>query len=141
LRMHTKHPDEYIYRQVLDAIGFVGLDREVLEKYPEELSGGMKKRVAIARAMIKKPHCIFYDEPTTGLDKGNAGKICHLIVMLKKRMSATSIIVTHDIKLMEEIADRVALLKDGKIEFTGNRGEISGKTLEKLYEQGDTNDI
>jgi phospholipid/cholesterol/gamma-HCH transport system ATP-binding protein len=141
LRMHTDHPDEYITRLVHDTIGFVGLENDVLDKYPEELSGGMKKRVAIARAMIKNPRCIFYDEPTNGLDKGNASKISDLIVMLKKRVSATSIIVTHDITLMEEIADRVALLKEGRIVFIGSKKELSAETLEKFYEQGENNDI
>ncbi|MBN2355710.1 ATP-binding cassette domain-containing protein, partial [candidate division KSB1 bacterium] len=121
-------------QDVLDAINFVGLDEDVLDKFPEELSGGMRKRVAIARAMIKKPKYIFYDEPSTGLDQNNAEKVTELIDMLKKEIRVTSIIVTHDIKLMRDVSDRVALLKEGAISFVGTRDEISADTLEFLYE-------
>ena len=141
LKMHTKHPDAAIMDRVFDALRFVGLEEDVLEKYPEELSGGMKKRVAIARALIKRPRYIFYDEPTTGLDKVNAQKVSDLIVMLKNEISATSIIVTHDIKLMRDISDRVALLKQGVVDFTGSKSEISPQRLEYLYEQGAENGL
>jgi len=83
-KMHTKFSLETINQRMDEILHVVGLDRNILEKYPEELSGGMKKRVAIARAMTKQPAYIFYDEPTTGLDKGNAQKISELILMLKK---------------------------------------------------------
>jgi phospholipid/cholesterol/gamma-HCH transport system ATP-binding protein len=134
LVMHKTMPQREIHERVLQALHFVGLDDEVLEKFPEELSGGMRKRVAIARAMVKKPQYIFYDEPTTGLDQTNAEKVSELIQMLKKEISATSIIVTHDIKLMRDVADRVALLKDGKVSFVGRRDEISEQMLDFLYE-------
>ncbi len=134
LRMHKNMPLSATRQIVLDAIHFVGLDEDVLEKYPEELSGGMRKRVAIARAMIKRPKYIFYDEPTTGLDQNNAEKVTELIDMLKKEIGATSIIVTHDIKLMRDVSDRVALLKDGLISFVGTKEQISADTLEFLYE-------
>lgn len=134
LRMHRRLPRAMILEQVLDAIQFVGLDRDVLEKYPEELSGGMKKRVAIARALLKKPRYIFYDEPTTGLDKRNAEMVSELIRMLKREFSITSIIVTHDIELMQEVSDRVALLKDGAIISVSTKDEISKEKLEYLYE-------
>ena len=132
--MHKSFPEKEVNRRVLEALHFVGLDDEVLEKFPEELSGGMRKRVAIARAMVKRPNYIFYDEPTTGLDQTNAEKVSELINMLKKEISATSIIVTHDIKLMRDVADRVALLKEGKISFVGRRDEISDQMLDFLYE-------
>jgi len=134
LVMHKTMFQPEIHRQALEALHFVGLDDEVLDKYPEELSGGMRKRVAIARAMVKRPQYIFYDEPTTGLDQTNAEKISELIKMLKKEISATSIIVTHDIKLMRDVADRVALLKDGLISFVGRQDEISEQMLDFLYE-------
>jgi phospholipid/cholesterol/gamma-HCH transport system ATP-binding protein len=132
--MHKSFTEKEVNRRVLEALHFVGLDDEVLEKFPEELSGGMRKRVAIARAMIKRPNYIFYDEPTTGLDQSNADKVSELINMLKKEISATSIIVTHDIKLMRDVADRVALLKEGNITFVGRRDEVSDQMLDFLYE-------
>lgn len=140
-RMHKHLSAKQILDQVLDAINFVGLEKDVFEKYPEELSGGMKKRVAIARAMIKQPRYIFYDEPTTGLDQSNAEKVSELILMLKAQFATTSIIVTHDIKLMRDVSDRVALLKDGTIFFVGKKDEISKETLNYLYEMRGNNDV
>jgi len=134
LVMHKTMSQADIQRRTLEALHFVGLDDDVLDKFPEELSGGMRKRVAIARAMVKRPQYLFYDEPTTGLDQTNAEKISELIKMLKKEISATSIIVTHDIKLMRDVADRVALLKDGLISFVGSRDEVSEQMLDFLYE-------
>ncbi len=141
LRMHKKMHEEKIEHKIVEALSFVGLNRDVLDKYPEELSGGMKKRVAIARAMIKEPKYIFYDEPTTGLDKKNAELVSNLIKVLKQKISSTSIIVTHDIELMENVSDRVALLKDGKVFFVGKKEEISDETFEYLYSIGDTYEI
>ncbi len=134
LVMHKTLLPKEVNHRVMEALHFVGLDDEVLDKFPEELSGGMRKRVAIARAMIKRPNYIFYDEPTTGLDQSNADKVSELINMLKKEISATSIIVTHDIKLMRDVADRVALLKEGNISFVGRRDEVSDQMLDFLYE-------
>ncbi len=134
LKMHKHQSKEVIKKQVLDAIQFVGLEKDVLNKFPEELSGGMKKRVAIARAMIKKPRYIFYDEPTTGLDKANAEKVSELIKMLKTEIAVTSVIVTHDIHLMQQVSDRVALLKDGAIVSVGTSNHISNETLQDLYD-------
>lgn len=139
--MHTRQTPEEIDASVSRALAFVGLGREVLDKFPEELSGGMKKKVAIARAVIKRPKYIFYDEPTTGLDKGNAEKISELINVLKARVAATSVVVTHDIKLMRDVSDRVALLKEGKIIFVGRKDEISPEALEFLYETGEGNGL
>ncbi len=141
LRMHKKMKNDDIDDRIRQALSFVGLTDDILEKFPEELSGGMKKRVAIARAMIKEPKYIFYDEPTTGLDKKNAQLVSELIEVLKDKISATSIIVTHDIELMEKVSDRVALLKEGKIFFIGKKKEISDETLEYLYSIGDTYEI
>ena len=136
LKMHKRLSEEMILNEVTRAINFVGLDQDVLDKFPEELSEGMKKRVAIARAMIKRPRYIFYDEPTAGLDKGNIERISKLIVLLKKEFLATSIVVTHDVNLMGEISDRVGLLKEGKITFVGRKTEISNRMLQNLYETG-----
>ena len=141
LIMHKSMRPYEIEPIIEKALNFVGLGKDVLDKFPEELSGGMKKRVAIARAFIKNPKYIFYDEPTTGLDKTNAEKVSYLINMLKNEIKATSIVVTHDIQLMEDIADRVALLNNGKISFIGKKEEINNEMLALLYNGGELNEL
>lgn len=141
LVMHKNMRQDEIEPIIEKALNFVGLGKDVLDKFPEELSGGMKKRVAIARAFIKNPKYIFYDEPTTGLDKTNAEKVSYLINMLKNEIKATSIVVTHDIQLMEDIADRVALLNNGKISFIGKKEEINNEMLALLYNGGELNEL
>lgn len=136
LRMHRNMRDEQIHPVIKEVLEIVGLDELVLDKFPEELSGGMRKRVAIARALIKQPHCIFYDEPTTGLDQNNAEKVSELIGMLKEKVSATSVVVTHDIELMNRVADRVALLREGTICFVGRKEEVTPETLDAFYRGG-----
>ncbi len=141
LIMHKSMRPYEIEPIIEKALNFVGLGKDVLDKFPEELSGGMKKRVAIARAFIKHPKYIFYDEPTTGLDKTNAEKVSQLINMLKNEINATSVVVTHDIQLMEDIADRVALLNNGKISFIGKKEEIDNEMLALLYNGGEINEL
>ncbi|MGB2907353.1 MAG: ATP-binding cassette domain-containing protein [Candidatus Aminicenantaceae bacterium] len=136
LQMHKKMSPEEIATRVQAAIQFVGLDHTSLEKFPEELSGGMQKRVAIARAILQEPRVIFYDEPTVGLDEGNVEKVIDLIELLKKQVCATSVIVTHDISLMQRVADRVALLRHGEVVFTGTKEEVSADMLSRLYSTG-----
>ena len=94
------------------------------EKMPVDLSGGMKKRVALARAVVSKPKCILYDEPTAGLDPVVSDSINHLIRRLQKRFKVTSIVVTHDMKSVFHIADRVAYLRGGIIYFLGTPTEL-----------------
>lgn len=141
LQMHHNGPPAEIAERVAQALAFVGLDTGVLAKFPEELSGGMKKRVAIARAMIKRPKYLFYDEPTTGLDRGSSEKVSELIRMLRGEIAVTSIIVTHDIALMQDVSDRVALLKEGRIVFVGGKDEISAEMLEFLYQTGENHGL
>lgn len=141
LQMHHNRPPAEVAERVAQALAFVGLDTGVLTKFPEELSGGMKKRVAIARAMIKRPKYLFYDEPTTGLDRGSSEKVSELIRMLRGEIAVTSIIVTHDIKLMRDVSDRVALLKEGRIVFAGGKDEISSEMLEFLYQTGENHGL
>ncbi len=137
LKMHRNLGAGEIEDRIVRAIRFVGLQEEALDKFPEELSEGMKKRVAIARAMVKEPRYIFYDEPTNGLDKHNARLVSELVVMLKEEIRATSIVVTHDIALTREVADRVALLKDGMIRSVGTKDELTADILNDLYETGE----
>jgi len=94
------------------------------EKYPQELSGGMKKRVGLARALITEPEYILYDEPTTGLDPIMSDSIDDLIKNLADKLNVTSIVVTHDMYSVKNVADEIAMVHEGKIYFTGTQAEI-----------------
>lgn len=106
------------------AVAAVNLDESVLGKMPTELSGGMRKRVGVARAIIHEPRTILYDEPTTGLDPRNVAAIDDLVLRNRDRFGATSIVITHDIPSVHRIADRVVLLADGKVQFLGTPREL-----------------
>jgi phospholipid/cholesterol/gamma-HCH transport system ATP-binding protein len=94
------------------------------EKMPESLSGGMKKRVGLARAIIRRPSCVLYDEPTAGLDPVVADSINKLIRCLQARFGMTSIVVTHDMKSAFDVADQIAYLHQGRVYFHGTAGEL-----------------
>jgi len=98
------------------------------DKMPESLSGGMKKRVGLARAIIRRPSCVLYDEPTAGLDPVVADSINRLIRCLQQRFGITSIVVTHDMKSAFDVADRVAYLHQGRVYFHGTPGELRQST-------------
>jgi phospholipid/cholesterol/gamma-HCH transport system ATP-binding protein len=98
------------------------------EKMPESLSGGMKKRVGLARSIIRRPSCVLYDEPTSGLDPVVADSINRLIRRLQQRLGVTSIVVTHDMKSAFDVADRIAYLHDGRIYFHGTSIELQQST-------------
>ena len=93
--------------------------------YPNDLSGGMKKRVGISRAISIKPKYLLYDEPTTGLDPINTGKIIKLMKKIKKNKTITSVVVTHELKIVNEFATRVIMLKDSNIVFDGSPKELN----------------
>jgi ABC-type transport system involved in resistance to organic solvents, ATPase component len=93
-------------------------------KMPESLSGGMRKRVGLARAIIRQPSCVLYDEPTSGLDPVVSDSINHLIRRLQARFQMTSIVVTHDMKSAMQVADRIAYLHEGRIYFDGTPTEL-----------------
>jgi len=97
---------------------------EAIDKMPADLSGGMKKRIGLARAIITEPKLMLYDEPTTGLDPITAKEISKLILDLQKELKMTSVIVTHDILCAKIIADRAVMLEDGKIQYTGDITEL-----------------
>jgi phospholipid/cholesterol/gamma-HCH transport system ATP-binding protein len=119
-----------IVNRVADALEHVNLDpRIVLTKLPAELSGGMRKRVGLARAFVGKPQILLYDEPVTGLDPVNSALVHQLIARLDKELGATSIVVTHDVEGALEISDRLALLEGGKIRFVGTPDEFRGSEL------------
>lgn len=123
LREHTKLPEDEIRQKVKEKLKLVGLS-EIEEKKPAELSGGMKKRVGLARAIAMDPEYVLYDEPTTGLDPIMADVINELIIDLRNTLSITSIAVTHDIVSAYKIADRIAMLYEGKIVFVGTPEEV-----------------
>jgi phospholipid/cholesterol/gamma-HCH transport system ATP-binding protein len=102
----------------------VNLDPDVLSKYPAELSGGMRKRVGVARAIASKPRYLLWDEPTTGLDPVNADNIDELIFNLGRSLGVTSIVVTHDLDTAFDVGDRIALLFDGKIRANAPPADI-----------------
>ncbi len=116
---------------VIQALNRVGLDGSVLDKYPSELSGGMKKRVGIARAIIHHPEYLFYDEPTTGLDPINSEIIDKLILELGQGKQ-TSVIITHDMKTVKKVADKVAMIYEGKILFHGETQEFFEATHKQI---------
>jgi phospholipid/cholesterol/gamma-HCH transport system ATP-binding protein len=98
------------------------------EKMPESLSGGMKKRVGLARAIIRQPSCVLYDEPTAGLDPVVADSINHLIRRLQTHFGITSLVVTHDMKNAFDVADRIAYLHDGRVYFHGSPSDLQKST-------------
>jgi phospholipid/cholesterol/gamma-HCH transport system ATP-binding protein len=120
---HRLKPPAEIARLVAEKLELVGL-KGMEDRYPSELSGGMKKRVAIARALIVEPQLILYDEPTSELDPVVAVTVVQEIIDLKQRLSATTIIVTHDRDLAFGVADRIALIYDGAILAVGTPEEI-----------------
>jgi phospholipid/cholesterol/gamma-HCH transport system ATP-binding protein len=116
-----------ITNKVISTLELVGLE-EAIDKMPSELSGGMKKRIALARSIITDPELMLYDEPTTGLDPITTKEISDLIINLQKKLNMTSIAVTHDLICAEIIADRAIFLKDAKIAFEGKIPELTGSS-------------
>ncbi len=110
--------------QAVASMASVGLGPEAADLYPAELSGGMQKRVGLARAITTKPEILFFDEPTTGLDPITADVINDLIVRCVRQLGATALSITHDMASVRKIADEVAMLFDGKIIWKGPAGEI-----------------
>jgi phospholipid/cholesterol/gamma-HCH transport system ATP-binding protein len=127
LRQHTKMSEEEIKKRVTELLGMVGLPGTE-EAYPAELSGGMKKRVGLARALALNPDIVFYDEPTAGLDPIMANNISRLILQTKKKLGVTSVLVTHDMTSAFLAADDVLLLNKGQIAFMGTVEETKATT-------------
>jgi phospholipid/cholesterol/gamma-HCH transport system ATP-binding protein len=123
LSEHTSMSDDEKREIAAEKLKVVGLEG-IFEKLPAELSGGMKKRVGLARAISMDPEIVLYDEPTTGLDPMTADTINDLIIELNDRFSITSVAVTHDLYSAFKIGDRFAMLAEGKICFVGTKDEI-----------------
>jgi len=129
LREHTKLEDsviDIVIKMKLELVGLRGFE----DLMPSELSGGMKKRVGLARAIAMDPEIIFYDEPTAGLDPIVAGVIDKLILDLSQKLSITSVVVTHDMGSVFKIADRIAMLYEGKVIQVGTKEEIKNSKNE-----------
>ena len=116
-------PEDEIRRQVLERLEMVGL-AEAIDRVPSELSGGMQKRVGVARAIIGEPRLILYDEPTTGLDPLTTDVINRIILRLRRKLGVTSVVVTHDIRSAFTIADRIIMLDQGRIVAQGTPQDI-----------------
>ena len=129
LRQHTRLKDTEIKDIVIEKLKLVGL-RNVENLMPSELSGGMRKRVSLARAIAMEPEILLYDEPTTGLDPIMADVINELIIHLRERIKVTSIAITHDMVSAYKIADRIAMLYKGKIIEIGTPDEIKNSKSE-----------
>ena len=123
LREHTRKSDQEIAAIVRHRLSMVGLPG-IEKKMPAELSGGQKKRVALARAIALEPQIILYDEPTTGLDPIRSDVINELIIKLQRELHTASVTVTHDMNSAFKIADRIIMLHEGKIIFVGTAEEI-----------------
>jgi phospholipid/cholesterol/gamma-HCH transport system ATP-binding protein len=115
--------EDQIRARVSEALGRVGLEGQE-RRLPSELSGGMQKRAGVARAIATEPRYLLYDEPTTGLDPIMADVINELIIRLKQQLKVTSIAITHDMTSAYKIADRIAMLYQGKIQEVGTSDEI-----------------
>lgn len=120
---HTQLSDDVIYQRVCEKLSLVGLSG-IEDLKPASLSGGMKKRVGLARAICNEPKIILYDEPTTGLDPINADVINDLILRMQSQLKVTSIVVTHDMTSAYKVANRIAMLYDGRIIGIGTPDEI-----------------
>ncbi|MCC7146080.1 MAG: ABC transporter ATP-binding protein [Phycisphaeraceae bacterium] len=131
---HSTLTPPQIRERCLAMLSMVGLDEHMMTKMPASLSGGQRKRVALARAIVLEPKVVLYDEPTTGLDPVRADVINELILSLGRRLGITSIVVTHDMVSATKIADRMVMLYDGKIIADGPPGEF-GKSTDPVVQQ------
>jgi phospholipid/cholesterol/gamma-HCH transport system ATP-binding protein len=127
LREAGERDPEVLNAKVKEMLEVMEMEGEE-EKMPESLSGGMKKRVGLARSIIRRPSCVLYDEPTSGLDPVVADSINRLIRRLQQRLGVTSIVVTHDMKSAFDVADRIAYLHEGRIYFQGTTTDLQQST-------------
>ena len=125
---------EEVKDKVKHSMDLVGLSTSIMHQYPSQISGGMQKRVAIARAIIDEPEILIFDEPTAGLDPVTGGKINNLIIDNVKRLGCTSLTITHDMDSVRKIADNVAMISSGKIIWNGKKSEIEKSSNKELNE-------
>jgi len=127
LKKHTTMTQKELDEKVFNTLELVSLENAI-DKMPSELSGGMRKRVGLARSIITDPELMLYDEPTTGLDPITTKEISDLIISLQRKLNMTSIVVTHDLICAKIIADRAIFLRNGKIAFEGQIDDLTKST-------------
>jgi phospholipid/cholesterol/gamma-HCH transport system ATP-binding protein len=139
LREHTPMSEPEIRERALHVLSLVGLGEDTLPLLPSELSGGMRKRVGVARALVIEPQLMLFDEPTAGLDPTNSKMVGELILELKRGPCDTSIVVTHDVELARTVADRLALLMEGQFAVMGRADEVmtSGEPAVQAFLAGE----
>jgi phospholipid/cholesterol/gamma-HCH transport system ATP-binding protein len=123
LREHTALSEEQIEREVVSVLKTLGMNGPY-DKFPNEISGGMRKRVGIARAIVRKPEILLYDEPTTGLDPYTRITVDELIEKIKSELKLTSVVISHDIPSALRLADQIVFLDQGKVAFKGKPNEF-----------------
>lgn len=133
LREKTKMTNDEIMAKVMEKLAMVGLEKDI-EKYPAEISGGMRKRVGLARAIVTNPRIILYDEPTSGLDPVSSRMIDRLIEHLRKELGVTSVVVTHDLHSALSIGTRIAMLSNGKIVELAEPAEFVKSQIEEVQQ-------
>jgi phospholipid/cholesterol/gamma-HCH transport system ATP-binding protein len=131
IREHKKNSEREVAEVVHRCLASVGLEG-IEEKFPSQLSGGMQKRVSLARALSMNPEILLYDEPTTGLDPINSQKINELIVKTKKSHDVTSIVVTHDMQSAFFVADKIVMLSEGRLIFQGTPSQLLASHLKEV---------
>lgn len=132
-RHHVDLADQSADQRVMEALENVGLEHTV-DMMPAELSGGMKKRIALARTLILKPDIILYDEPTSGLDPVTSREIAHLITEVQEKYKTSSIVISHDMGCVQTVADRISVLLDGKCGAEGTYSELAKSDIKEVRE-------
>jgi phospholipid/cholesterol/gamma-HCH transport system ATP-binding protein len=127
LRKNRSMTDSEIAERVVESLALVDLEGSG-DKYPAELSGGMRKRAGIARAIAKRPKYILYDEPTTGLDPVTSAVIDELMIRMREKLGVTSVVITHDMRSAYSVGTRIAMLYEGKVRQVGTVAEIQNTT-------------
>ena len=127
LRKQQEHSDRAIQERVHEALDLVDLPN-VADRFPAELSGGMRKRVGIARAIALRPKYILYDEPTTGLDPVTSAVIDQLMIRMREKLGVTSIVITHDMRSAYTVGTRIAMLYQGRVRQVGSVDEVQHTT-------------
>ena len=125
INQHEDYSTQKLKEKVELTIKLVGLNDSIFYLYPSQISGGMQKRVDIARAIIEEPEFLIFDEPTAGLDPVTGSKINNLIIDNVKRLGSTSITITHDMDSVKKIADNVAMINNGEIIWHGDKESLS----------------
>jgi phospholipid/cholesterol/gamma-HCH transport system ATP-binding protein len=134
LKEHTKKSEEEIRERALVCLDMVNLRRTAIDEFPSGLSGGMRKRVALARAIAIEPEVILYDEPTQGLDPQNITNIATMIEELQRTLHVTSVVVTHDMRTAFGVSDRIAMLHEKRFPFVATPAELMKSTAEPVRE-------